>query len=543
MNPRIDLVWLGGALAPPSWEVGELRYIDDSAAAVNAIVTRYSAESIADAWLFWDSRIPPPDVGLLERLLSKPGDIWHAGLALGQRGKPEIADFVIPTWTLSRDPDSGVEAMSWRSSFRACLVRTEVLRWGGPRADFSSLDGAALEWAHRCVMYGAMPRSCTDLIPRTSTLQRDALPLSDEFRFARLRFGTLWAAWAAWRALATGYASLEAIGDAWLASRGSRCESPPQPFISKPSLARSAPPSISVLIPTLHRYPYLRTVLGQLRSQTVAAREIIVIDQTPKELRDQTIGAEFADLPLVLITLDEAGQSTARNAGLVRAVGDAVLFLDDDDEIEEDLIARHLDHIAATGAEVSSGVAREPGSSRLPEEFTRIRASDVFPTNNTLALRTALERSGLFDVAFDHGARADGDLGMRIYLAGAVMWLAPSISVFHHHAPRGGLRTHRARVITYESSRRRVTQRHVPDVTELYRAMRYFSAAQLREMIIQAALGTLSAHGGAFRRALKLAYGLAMMPLTLLELRRRLNAARAMLASFPQIPPLPPRFR
>ena len=132
-------------------------------------------------------------------------------------------------------------------------------------------------------------------------------------------------------------------------------------------------------------------------------------------------------------------------------------------------------------------MSRAPG--RCPPHSGSRGRRDVFPTNNTLARREALERSGLFDLAYDHGARADGDLGMRVYLSGSVMMLEPAISVLHHHAPRGGLRAHGARVVTYASSRRRITHRHLPEVTEIYRSLRYFSERQVRETIVQSAVG------------------------------------------------------
>jgi hypothetical protein len=177
----------------------------------------------------------------------------------------------------------------------------------------------------------------------------------------------------------------------------------------------------------------------------------------------------------------------------------------------------------------------------LPAAFTIPRASDVFPTNNTLALREVIERSGMFDLAYDHGARADGDLGMRIYLAGAVMMLDPHIDVLHHHAPRGGLRAHGARRITYASSRRHLTHRQLPEVTELYRTLRYFTPRQLRESLWQSAFGTLSAHGSRSRRALKFIVGLTALPGTIWQIRRRLAAARAMCSRYPEIPALPAR--
>jgi hypothetical protein len=98
-------------------------------------------------------------------------------------------------------------------------------------------------------------------------------------------------------------------------------------------------------------------------------------------------------------------------------------------------------------------------------------------------------------------------------------------------------------VVTYASSRRRLAQRHLPEVTELYRSLRYFSNAQVREASAQSALGTLSSHGGIAQRAAKMLFGLVLLPDTLWRIRQRLTAARAMLATYPRIPAMPARPR
>jgi GT2 family glycosyltransferase len=150
--------------------------------------------------------------------------------------------------------------------------------------------------------------------------------------------------------------------------------------------------------------------------------------------------------------------------------------------------------------------------------------------------KSVLRGSGLFDLAFDRGQRADADLGMRIYLAGACMLLDPEIAVLHHHAPRGGLRVHKARVITYASSRQRLMHRHLPSVSEVYLRRRYFTPRQEWESLWQRAVGTLSSRGSRWRRALKLAIGLVLVPSTLWQMRRRCRQATAMLEKYPSIP-------
>jgi glycosyltransferase involved in cell wall biosynthesis len=383
------------------------------------------------------------------------------------------------------------------------------------------------------------------LLPAPPPAASPSLPLEDELRFALYAYGRKWALWALLRAVLSGYAPPgQALG---ALRRLRRAAPPPLP----PPFQRSFPPApprgmaepepprrISVLIPTLERYPYLRTLLAQLRRQTLPPAEIIVVDQTAPARRQPGLADEFRDLPLRWISLDQAGQCSSRNAGLQVAQGEAILFLDDDDEVPEDLIETLLVALRRHRAQVVSGVAHERGAGPLPQAFTFSRASDVFPTNNTLALREALARSGLFDLAYEHGARADGDLGMRVYLSGALMLLEPAAAVIHHHAPSGGLRAHRARVATYAGSRARLTERHLSSATELYLVCRYFTSRQMREALWLNVLGTFSLHGGWVRRLAKAALSLILLPDTLFTLWRRDRQARRMLERYPQIPPL-----
>jgi glycosyltransferase involved in cell wall biosynthesis len=292
-----------------------------------------------------------------------------------------------------------------------------------------------------------------------------------------------------------------------------------------------------VLVPTLSRYPLLKTVLTQLRGQTVRPFEIIVVDQSPVAQLPPGFYDEFRDLPLMVLFRERAGQCTSRNAGLRAATGDFVLFVDDDDEVPDDLVEAHLAHLMLNRLDVSSGVADEPGAGPLPHNFTYPRLSDVFPTNNTLMRKPVLEKSGLFDLAYDRGPRADGDLGMRVYLAGAVMMLDPAIRVLHHHAG-GGLRTHKARVVTYASSRQRILVRQLLSVTEFYLAHRYFSPRQIREQTWLCVLGTFSLHGATWRRLLKALLSLPLLPDTCLRLQARHRRALALLTQYPQVPSL-----
>jgi GT2 family glycosyltransferase len=357
-------------------------------------------------------------------------------------------------------------------------------------------------------------------------------------RFLRLRYGRLWTGWASWRMWRRAQ-PLGAALAAWRRPQPAGVVVPigfMHPLEAPVAPPPAVPPTVTVLIPTLDRYPQLFNLLAQLREQTAPPLEIIVIDQTAAGARDATWPERFTDLPLRVIWRDRAGQCSSRNAGLRAARGETILFLDDDDEIRPDLIARHLAFLARFGVDASCGVAEEVGAGALPAEFGLIRDSDVFPTNNTLLRAAALGRSGLFDLAYERGERADHDLGMRLYLSGAQLALNPAASVVHLHAPRGGLRQHRARVVTRSASRASIWYRQLLAPTEAYLWLRYFTAAQVREAVAIRTIGSLRGSGRGPRRLLRAAAMLLLLPDTWRQNRARLARGRAMLDDHPTIP-------
>ena len=156
-------------------------------------------------------------------------------------------------------------------------------------------------------------------------------------------------------------------------------------------------------------------------------------------------------------------------------------------------------------------------------------------SDGKLFRKDVLYCSGLFDLAYERGQRADGDLGMRVYLSGALMVLNPDIRILHHHAPRGGLRSHKARVITYASSRKYITHRHIPSITEIYLAKRYFTPRQVREELWLRVFGTFSLKGSWWRKILKVLVSIVYLPHTLWVIRTRMREAVSMLRIYPQI--------
>lgn len=538
MKTSVDVVCFGAAEKIGVWSLGKVWQVLPTPRALFEFLQERLPTSNAEAWLFWDTNLELPTAEIVQALLQQPYDLWHAGLLLGMTTQPGLIDFVHPTWMFNRDADPFLESTSWRLSLRACLIRTSVLQQlGWVRPEFASLEGASLEMGHRYITHGALMRHLPHLLAGHSEDGTMELSFEDELRFCFYRFGRFWSRYAALRAILSRYVTIEKVARARKVFREARVpQFPPLTHDRLTSVTHLSVKSarVSVLIPTLDRYSYLRTLLGQLRHQTIPAHEIIVVDQTSRERRDLLLAADFGDLPVRLIYQDEPGQCSSRNAGLQAATGDYILFVDDDDEVPPSLIESHLTNLQNFCADVSSGVAEEVGVA--PERVMLMtRAGDVFPTNNTLVRREVLRRSGLFDLAYNRGQRADGDLGMRVYLSGASMILDSSISVLHHHAPSGGLRVHKARAITYASSRQSITQRLAPSATDIYLTMRYFTPRQKREMLWHGLLGTFSVRGNALKKVLKIVVSSIYLPDTIRQIRLRLVEAEKMRREFPQI--------
>lgn len=541
---EVDLVVLGGDSPGVEWAFGDACPVG---AEPVAVAERVRTLGTGRDLLLLDAGLPLPGAALLQRLLDGPADAWHAGLALGLAGQPELLDNVDPLSMFSAALDPTIEATSWRVTLRALLVRREVLdQLGGPDPAMETLSGAGLELGYRWIRAGALVRHVPDLaaaaeqadaVDGTDRVERifeDPPSLADSIRMVAAHRGRMWAGWAVQRAVVT---RVIAPGQLTEAARTIRATAPATDTHYR---APSRPPgatdrSVTVVLPTVDRYPYLVPLLGQLASQTVAPQQVVIVDQTPLDRRRHDLADVEPDLPVEVVEIPVPGQSTARNAALDRATGEMLLFIDDDDEIAPTLIADHLERLV-DGVDASCGGVDDATAGPPPPGFRHRRASTVFPTNNTMLRRAALAGSGLFDPVFDRGARADRDLGVRLHCSGAVLVYDPSVMVFHHHAPVGGLRTHGARRTTRASARSSLLDRNLPSPTELYLGLRHYTASQRREMGAIRVLSTLSGGGSRGRRVLRAAVQLVLLPDTVVRIRANQRRAADYLATRPPIP-------
>jgi glycosyltransferase involved in cell wall biosynthesis len=101
---------------------------------------------------------------------------------------------------------------------------------------------------------------------------------------------------------------------------------------------------VSVIIPTFDRIAVLPRALDSVLAQTLAPAEVIVVDDGSGDGTAEMVRREYPGV--TLMQQDNRGVSAARNAGLARAAGEWIAFLDSDDEWLPRKLERQIDALA-----------------------------------------------------------------------------------------------------------------------------------------------------------------------------------------------------
>jgi glycosyltransferase involved in cell wall biosynthesis len=112
------------------------------------------------------------------------------------------------------------------------------------------------------------------------------------------------------------------------------------------------PPLVSILIPAFNAEPWIADTIRSALAQTWPRTEVIVVDDGSRD-RTLAIARRFESKQVHVVPQANAGAAAARNRALALSQGDWVQWLDADDLLSADKIARQM------------AVAREIGNPRL----------------------------------------------------------------------------------------------------------------------------------------------------------------------------------
>lgn len=196
-------------------------------------------------------------------------------------------------------------------------------------------------------------------------------------------------------------------------------------------------PKVSVIIPTLNRYEYLKDVMIDLENQVYKNFEVIVVDQSDPYNEDFYKGWS---LDLKYHHQEEKALWLARNFAIKSAVGEYILLYDDDSRVDPDWISQHLKCLDFFRCDVSSGVSLSVLGAKIPEDYAYFKWSGQIDTGNVMFAKSMMADTGMFDRQFEKQRMGDGEYGLRSYLCGKKNISNPYAKRIHLKVQSGGLR-------------------------------------------------------------------------------------------------------
>ncbi|WP_251328867.1 glycosyltransferase family 2 protein [Haloplanus pelagicus] len=183
----------------------------------------------------------------------------------------------------------------------------------------------------------------------------------------------------------------------------------------------ASPGTVSVIIPTHYRNDPLRDAIRSALGQTYDPVEVIVVDDSGEE-HARSVVDEYESVTYVPLSQSRGAQG-ARQAGVERATGEYIQFLDDDDQLLASKLSRQVPVLAVDDDDVGvvyCGLRWEDGPVVLPRPGVR---GDVlvdalrFDTSSCMMGTMLIERSALDRVDLLKHDHAADDIGFKIELA------------------------------------------------------------------------------------------------------------------------------
>jgi GT2 family glycosyltransferase len=270
----------------------------------------------------------------------------------------------------------------------------------------------------------------------------ETVSLADEYHFVRKYFHWIWAFYVLCLRLLTLHnpiRELSAFHQTRKVKRVNLYEDPityPDWFMYESILLRQMP-KITVVIPTLNRYQYLKDVLQDLEKQDYANFDVIVVDQS--EPFQPGFYNQFR-LKINVIYQSNKAICQARDTGILSTDAEYLLLFDDDSRVEADWISNHLKCLDFFTASISSGTSISLIGSKVPESYRYFKVSNQIDTGNVMLKRDVFRKIGLFDHQLEKIGLEDAELGLRAHSAGILNVSNPFAQRLHLKAGTGGFR-------------------------------------------------------------------------------------------------------
>lgn len=191
---------------------------------------------------------------------------------------------------------------------------------------------------------------------------------------------------------------------------------------------------------TYNRAALLERVLDACFEQTARSYEVVLVNDGSTDATAAVIARAKAraSCPFTVIEQPNSGLAKGRNAGIARASGERIIFIDDDVLPLPNFVAEHLrSHAAQPLAIVRGGAINVESFDDLPPPVWSIGnySGNYFWTTNVSVPLATIRAIGGFNENFAEYGWEDIDVGLRLRFAG-VKAVFNKRALVYHYKPR-----------------------------------------------------------------------------------------------------------
>lgn len=443
-----------------------------------------------------------PEFEKLEILSKGNGDVWHSSFEQGYKNIfPELVYQTAVFFWFVNDFDDLRECVSWRINPNAFAVRKSVWEaMGGFDNEYENSDIKALDFGYNAVRnWGVVSLYVKDLFPIKEN-REIRISARDRYAFFIKNFKIEHALFMIYRQGFWKYAEWKAFF--YAKKRFKRIQ---RNLVFKPKELKpiTGNPTVSYIIPTMFRQDFTLQLLEDLSNQTYPPTEVIIVDATPIDSRDESayLNKNFP-FKLVVEWQKSKGSCRARNEAIDLCSGDYIIFGDDDIRVPSDFIENHIRFLQTNDAGACNGldIRADHQQQDLNDLHNKLKAigakrwiagcSQMFSNANSCVKREYVKQLAGNDINFDGGYGEDTDFGISLSKLGVTVLHNPFSANLHLKPPVGGYRFwgNQAKII----GKKRKTQpweldvpvkwiKPVPSPTVMYGIMKHYTQQQVLE--------------------------------------------------------------
>lgn len=392
-----------------------------------------------------------PDLILLDALALGEGDMWHSGLEQGYKNAfPEIVYQTVVYFWYANDFDNLDRSVSWQINPNAFVVRKQVWdSFNGFDLDYESLQMSALDFGFNTLRYqGVVILNVKGLFD--GHIEEVSISARDRYTFYIKNFKR---SHSIYMLLRKGFWKPKELSSFWFAKNNYQFKHKNRVLKPRELQPIKGMPKVSYIIPTMMRQDFTLNLLNDLEHQTYKPFEVIVVDATPEDVRDESLYSPSAySFKVIFKWQTTKGSCRARNEAIELCTGDYIVFGDDDIRIQPQFIENHIRLLQTYNAEACNGLDiradhqqqdlrdLDDKLKKFGDTRWKVGAAQSFSNANSCVSKRVVDLLGGNDINYDGGYGEDSDFGLSITKLGITVLQNPFSVNLHLKPPVGGYR-------------------------------------------------------------------------------------------------------